>query len=346
MKSFCPICFILPNSIAREIAKNAPNPEDRDLALHQISRNSRIREKRSLLNSGDFIAAAPVEKDVQRLIYSAKHSSDLPGYSITTQAIKKTKDPGPYDAYRTSGIVLDFLSQVLGRNSFDDEGGNLIATVHYQERYDNAFWDGIQMVYGDGDGKYFNSFTNDLEITGHELFHAVTAATAGLDYSGESGALNESYSDVFGSMIKQWKLKQKVEDADWIIGKGLFTKLVKGVGIRKLDAPGTAYDDPVIGKDNTRGNYKNLYKGSSDDGGVHLNSGIPSLAFVTAAKLIGGYSWEKLGVVWYRTLLYLNSNANFKTAATATIKMAESEFSEDRSIAESIRSGWQQVGVI
>ena len=155
----------------------------------------------------------------------------------------------------------------------------LDSTVHYGQEYNNAFWNGEQMVYGDGDGEIFQRFTKCIDVIGHELTHGVTQYEAALEYEGQPGALNESFSDVFGSLVKQYILKQNVDKADWLIGASLFAKKVKGVALRSMKDPGTAYDDPTIGKDPQSGHMKSYVKTSSDNGGVHINSGIPNRAF-------------------------------------------------------------------
>ena len=132
-----------------------------------------------------------------------------------------------------------------GRASFDDQGATVVATVHYEQDYDNAFWDGTQLVFGDGDGKVFDRFTKPIDVLGHELSHAVTQYTANLTYQGQSGALNESMSDVFGACIKQRHLGQDAAAADWLVGEGIFLPGINGQALRSMAEPGTAYDDPL-----------------------------------------------------------------------------------------------------
>ena len=184
----------------------------------------------------------------------------------------------------------------------------LNSTVHYQKGYDNAFWNGSQMVYGDGDEdlppaqRLFNRFTISMDVIGHELTHGVTQFTANLVYSNQPGALNESFSDVFGSLVRQRSLNQDVNAADWIIGKGLLTSNVNGVGLRSMKDPGTAYNDPVLGKDPQPGHMKDYVTTTQDNGGVHINSGIPNRAFYLVATAIGGFGWGETGPIWYVTL--------------------------------------------
>src|SRR4029079_10299870 len=134
------------------------------------------------------------------------------------------------------------------------------------------------------------------------LTHGVTQDEAQLVYSNQSGALNESLSDVFGSLIKQFSLNQTADQADWLIGAGLLTKQVKGVALRSMKAPGTAYDDPVLGKDPQPDHMSRFVTTAADRGGVHITSGIPNRAFYLAATAIGGYAWEVAGKIWYTTL--------------------------------------------
>ena len=190
------------------------------------------------------------------------------------------------EAFDGLGRTLDFYWSNFERNSIDDEGLPLDATVHYGDRYDNAFWDGRRMVFGDGDGELFNRFTIAVDVIGHELTHGVTEDEAGLIYAYQAGALNKSLSDVFGSLIKQSDpgRLQKADEADWLIGAGLLAPGVQGVALRSMKEPGTAYDDPVLGKDPQPAHMRNFVHTNRDNGGVHINSGIPNRAFYLAAS--------------------------------------------------------------
>src|SRR6185503_20585182 len=137
------------------------------------------------------------------------------------------------------------------------------------------------------------------------------------------GALNESMSDVFGSLVKQRTMNQTVGEADWLIGQGLFTTNVRGDALRSLKAPGTAYDDPILGKDPQPAHMRDYNNTLDDDGGVHINSGIPNHAFYVAAVEIGGNAWEKVGRIWYITLRdKLQSSSRFQDAARLTTQVA------------------------
>jgi Zn-dependent metalloprotease len=203
------------------------------------------------------------------------------------------------------------------------------------------------MVYGDGDGVIFQRFSSALDVIAHELTHGVTQFTAQLAYQDQSGALNESMSDVFGSMVKQWALGQTVDQADWLIGAAIMAPGFKGRALRDMANPGTAYDDPRLGKDPQPGDMKDYVQTDTDNGGVHTNSGIPSRAFVLAAKAIGGNSWEKAGRIWYVTLTErLIGTADFAKCAAETVSVARDLFPEDSSIAAKVAKAWAEVGVL
>jgi len=244
-------------------------------------------------------------------------------------------------------VTFEFYSAAYARNSIDGAGLPLVATVHYSVNYDNAFWDGSQMVYGDGDQRLFKSFTAPLDVTGHELTHGVTQYSGGLDYQGQSGALNESLSDVFGSLVKQYHLGQTADQADWLIGQGMFASSVHGVALRSMKAPGTAYDDPNLGKDPQPAAMDHYVHTSSDNGGVHINSGIPNRAFYLAATAIGGHAWEKAGRVWYDTLTsgQVPTGSDFATFAGMTYATAGRLYGVNSTESDAVHEAWTTVGV-
>ncbi|MBD2777957.1 M4 family metallopeptidase [Iningainema tapete] len=339
----CPICCIVPPHMLEHVAENG-TPTQREWAFHTLNLSAQIRGRRQAVGNID-VMPQPGEK--RRTIYDAKNGEQLPGTIVRTEGSPPSNDDAVNESYDSAGATYDFYYEVFERNSIDDKGLRLESTVHYGTKYDNAFWNGSQMVYGDGDGEIFQRFTKSIDVIAHELTHGVTQYEAGLLYFAESGALNESFSDVFGSLVKQRVKKQTAEQADWIIGEGLFTSKVKGVGIRSMKAPGTAYNDPVLGKDPQPTNYKERYTGIKDNGGVHINSSIANNAFYQAAIEIGGYAWEKAGKIWYITLRdRLRSRANFQQAANTTIKVAGELYGEASNEQKAVQNAWQKVGVL
>ncbi len=339
------ICFIVPPHILSAVVKNG-NADQKDWAEKSIEISESIRQKRQAFDSLRSLRQELAPAGKQRLIYSANNSTDLPGVEIGTETTPPTDTAGK-EAYTGTGATYDLYWTTYQRNSIDNRGMSLLSTVHYSEKYDNAFWDGEQMVYGDGDGQLFTQFTKPIDVTGHELTHGVTQYTANLDYQDQSGALNESFSDVFGSLVKQQSLHQTAAQADWLIGEGIFTSSVHGKALRSMKAPGTAYDDPVIGKDMQPGDMSGYVTTADDNGGVHINSGIPNHAFYLTAVAIGGNAWESAGKIWYETLTTkLKSSANFADCAYATVQSAGEIFGTGSKEEKAVEEAWKKVGVI
>ena len=335
------ICSILPPHILRKLADK---PEMRDRVLHNLLTTERLRGIRQAFVAMPLLAQQPEPK--RRTIFDAQTTTNLPGAQVRDEGGVASADVSVNEAYDYSGDTYDFYLRVFNRNSVDDHGLKLTSTVHYDTGYDNAFWNGQQMIYGDGDGQYFQRFTICLDVIGHELTHGVTQNEAQLVYSGQPGALNESISDVFGSLVKQWANNQTVDQADWLIGAGLFTGAVQGKALRSMSDPGTAYDDPNLGKDPQPATMADYVNTNQDNGGVHINSGVPNRAFFLAAKAIGGYAWQKAGLIWYRTLTgALNPNADFQTMANATVTVAGSLFGQNSAEQRAVRDAWNTVGV-
>ena len=283
---------------------------------------------------------------MKRDLYDANHTMTLPGTLVRREGQPAGADPAVNEAYDNLGITYNFFWQVFQRHSLDAKGLPLTGTVHYGTDYQNAFWNGEQMVFGDGDGEIFNRFTLALDVVAHELTHGVTETEANLIYFEQAGALNESLSDVFGILVKQYHLQQTADKADWIIGEGLLTSNINGRGLRSMAAPGTAYDDPMLGRDPQPAHMSGFVRTREDNGGVHLNSGIPNRAFYLAASELGGYAWEKAGYIWYAALCdsRLKQNADFAVFARLTIKHAGDHFNDQ--VAGVVERAWRDVGVL
>lgn len=344
-------CITPPHMIEKILAKGTEKQKERALKVLKIS--AQFRGRRQSLTNISFPVQRTVRTEKHRLVYDAGFSENLPGTLVRGEGEDPVGDPAVNEAYDGAGQTYDLYYDVFKRNSIDDKGMHLISSVHYGEGYDNAFWDGEQMVYGDGDEdlpeeeRLFNRFTIAIDIIGHELTHGVTQFEAKLAYYGQSGALNESFSDVFGSLVKQRALNQKAGEADWLIGQGLFTSKVNGQGIRSMKAPGTAYDDPILGKDPQPGHMNDYVNTISDNGGVHINSGIPNRAFYICASEIGGYAWEKAGRIWYIALRdKLQEGSDFQQAANLTFSVAGEEYGTGSAEQNAVKKGWAETGII
>lgn len=338
------VCSIIPPHIFQEIAQNG-DAEQRARAHEMLEQSSEVRGERKAFGLlGEALAVSTGEK--RRTIYDAQSKRDLPGKLVRGEGDKASADPAVNEAYDGSGTTYDFYSAVLGRNSIDGKGLRLDSSVHFGEKYANAQWNGRQMLYGDGDGRLFNRFTVALDIIAHELTHGVTQYSSALVYRDQSGALNEHFSDVFGILVKQFRLKLSASKSDWLIGKGLFTNEVHGVAVRSMKAPGTAYDDKVVGKDPQPAHMKDYVTTTADNGGVHVNSGIPNKAFYNVATILGGNAWEVAGKIWYDTLTRkVQSNADFQACADATYQSAGDLFGIGNSPQHAVVEGWKAVGI-
>lgn len=288
-----------------------------------------------------------------RMVYDAQGTDRLPGVLKRSEGDGPTGDPALDEAFDGSGDVYDFFLELFGRNSLDDAGMSLVSTAHVAEvgfdgdfvPLSNAYWNGSQMAYGDGDGVVFNRFTSSLEVIGHELTHGVQAFTSNLVYQGQPGALNEHFADVFGILVRQWKQGTDAQQSSWLIGSELLVPAPTRRGIRDMENPGTAYNnDPDLGDDPQPAHMADIYTGPKDRGGVHINSGIPNRAFVLAAKALGGNAWEAAGKIWYETLLQLPSDCSFVECAQTTVRVAaDPRFGS--SAKKAVQAAWKTVGI-
>jgi len=332
------------------VAQNG-NAVQRATALNTLAVDQTIRAmrasapapRRSRRAQARDLMAGPTK---QRTIFNAGSETNLPGTLVRTEGAAATGDVAVDEAYGGLGATWDFYFDVFERNSINDEGLPLVGVVHFGKGFDNAFWDSKEMVFGDGN--LFGRFTASIDVIGHELTHGVTEDEAGLLYFMQSGALNESMSDVFGIMVKQKALGLTVDKSDWLIGEELFHgTTLHGDALRSMKAPGTAYDDPLLGKDPQPGHMKNYVNTFKDNGGVHINSGIPNHAFYLAATAVGGFAWEKVGRAWYAALLdpQTRPNSGFARFARRTVFQAGTLFGVGGTEQKAIINAWQQVGI-
>lgn len=347
----CPVSCILPPYMLDEIAANG-TARQIEKAVQTAQATAQLRAERLEVASRVVVPRVQQAAARQRAVYTANFGTSLPGQLVRAEGAPPTGDLAVDEAYDGSGATYDLYWDVYQRNSIDGGGMRLDSTVHYQRGYDNAFWNGQQMVYGDGDEdlppdqRLFNRFTIAIDVIGHELTHGVTQFTGNLVYLNQPGALNESFSDVFGSLVKQRGLGHTAAQADWLIGAGLITANVNGVALRSMKEPGTAYNDPVLGKDPQPGHMNDYVTTTSDNGGVHINSGIPNRAFYLAALEIGGNAWEKAGQIWYVTLRdRIRSTSNFQEAANLTHTVAGEIFGVNSLEQIAVKNGWAGVGI-
>ena len=311
---------------------------------------TKYRTSRIAAEPSTSFMAAPVIKDAiklspDRAVYDGEKKAALPGKLVRKEGDKPSKDPVVNEAYDGAGDTFRLYAEIYRRDSLDGKGMKIISTVHHRRNYNNAFWNGRQIAYGDGDGVLFKKFTA-LSIIGHELSHGVVQFSGGLVYRDQSGALNESFADVFAALTEQFKAKQTACEASWLIGEGILGKDVNGNALRSMKAPGTAYEDDILGKDPQPYHMDFYVNTSSDNGGVHINSGIPNHGFYLLANLLGGYAWEKAGHVWYDTMQAINNPfATFSDWADKSVEMARNRFGSGSLEQLMTRRAWKLTGI-
>jgi len=324
------------------------DPRARQLASQAAVADAESRTLRATLATLPIMAAIPSPGGRKhRLVYDMRGGPlyRLPGRLTRSEGDSRSTDPAVNEAYDGSGAVYDFYAKLFERNSLDDRGMSLISSVHVGRDYNNAFWNGEQMAYGDGDGRIFLRFTRSLDVIGHELTHGVVAHTSNLEYRDQPGALNEHFADVFGSLVRQWKAKQTTAKASWLIGQDIMGPAVRAKALRTLKREAAYRDDPYLGTDPQPKHMRDLYRGTADNGGVHINSGIPNHAFYLAATAIGGYAWEKAGRVWYDAMLALGRSSEFVDAARATYSAAGERYGSKGGVRSAVKAAWKQVGI-
>jgi Thermolysin metallopeptidase, alpha-helical domain/Thermolysin metallopeptidase, catalytic domain/TIR domain len=285
-------------------------------------------------------------KELKRLIYDAQNSQELPGKVVRKEGDPKTRDTTVNEVYEWLGVCYQFFRDVYNRNSIDDKGSPLKATVHYGQKFANAFWVSNQIVCGDGDGHIFNKFPFSIEIVGKEFSMGLINHTK-LVYWDQSGALYNSISMVFGCLIKQYYYHQKTDEADWLVGQGIFKNGNKSQALYSVANPGTAYKNNAdLGSDRQPAHMNKYVKTKNSNEGIHINAGIPNRAFYLVAHALGGFAWEKAGRIWYESLMdkSLKKNSLFEDFARLNVRIADKLYGPNKEV-DAVKAGWKAVGI-
>lgn len=340
-------CNIIPDDVlgrlAEELNLSAAERENvrRTLVIDKDMRALRRANIALSANAGIAIAEsiAPIAKTPSIKLFNCQHGTILPGAPVTNPG--KSTDQTVKRTYRDTMGVARMLRSVFKRNSLDGMGMDLISSVHYGVNYNNAFWNGQQMTYGDGDNSIFLDFTRSNDVIAHELGHGLTQFSSQFVYANESGGLNESMSDVLGSLFRQWQAKQNVTAADWLIGKDIIGPAAKAQGykcLRDLANPAASHALAPQPK------HFSQYTPGMDP---HYSSGIPNHAFYLAAMAIGGRSWMKAGKIWLHALTTHGASPQLtmKQFADRTRTAAQSLFPAKPAVATAVDVAWSTVGL-
>ncbi|MFJ9791117.1 M4 family metallopeptidase [Streptomyces globosus] len=347
MSSTCRLNCIMPPYILERLLESGDG-DVRRAALRTMLTTARLAGERAVWKDVAGASAAPAAG--RRTVFDAGHGTFLPFAEVArTEDGPESADDSVNQVFDNFGLTRDFLKEVFQRDSLDGRGMRLDGYVHFATGFNNAFWDGRRMVFGDGDGRLFTDLAGSRSVAVHELGHGVTEHTAGFEYHNQSGALNESMSDVMAAMVVQWAMKQPAEEADWLIGAEVFTPEIEADALRSMRAPGTAFHNALFGRDpqpDRMGRFVHLPDTEEGDwGGVHYNSGIPNKAFYLAAVGIGGFSWEAAGSIWYEALRASARDAGFQDFADTTFRKAGELFGADSAEQTAVLAAWQEVEV-
>lgn len=336
-------CFIIPKDVFEKLAKDPDlSDELRKINAHTARISEELRKLRSqalALTSATMSVGAPLAALAPSpaiTVYDCKHHQTLPGIPVPNPG--SSTDPTATRTFKETTAVADFYKQVFNRNSIDGVGMTMMSSIHYGVNYNNAMWNGSQMVYGDGDDRVFIDFTNGNDVIGHELTHGVTQHSLQLVYHDDAGGLNESLSDCFGSMFRQWEAQQDVTQADWLIGHDILGPIAKAKGYTCLRNMTNPADPHCLAPQPTQ--YSQITPGMDP----HYSSGPPNRAFCLACKSVGGKSWEKVGQIWYRALTGFGPKPTItmKEFADQTRNLANQMYP---AVVAAVDQGWQQVGL-
>lgn len=276
----------------------------------------------------------------------ASAQQPLPGPSVRNEGDAPTGDPAIDEAYDNSGVAYDFFKAVFDRKSLDGHGYPLVSSIRYGTAVSDAIWTGEQMLFGEGDGRFFQRFTRALDIVVHEFSHGVIGFSSNLAYDGQSGALNESFCDVMGALAVQWRAAQSFDQADWMMGREILGPALSGLaGVRTFRKTRAFEGHPDLGDDPQPKHMNDFVTTTQDYGGVHLNSGIPNHAFYLAAEALGGQAWDRAGKIWFQAFTQLATDSDFKSAAAATVRAARKLYARGGAEERAVTEAWRAVGV-
>ena len=342
------VCYFVPPHVQAALAENtdgfAADAIQQDLA--EAARDRRSAAITKAAPEADLSLAPPATGTSRREVYDSGNTTNQRVKLVRPEGSPETRDPEVINAYDSAGTVRTYFKQVLNRDSIDNRSLDLVLNVHYGTKFNNAFWDGDEMTFGDGDGVIFSGFARSLDVVAHELAHGVTQFASGLIYKDESGALNEHFSDVFGTAITQWVSSEGPDEADWLIGDEIMGPDLYGEALRSMRYPGTAYNNPTIGKDPQPAHYPPLHRLRRQRRRAH------QLGHPEPGVLPDGHRTRGTQVaarIWYHALHFLKPNSTFAQAASQVADSARILVKAGvvhKGAAQIVRGAWRAVGVV
>jgi Zn-dependent metalloprotease len=335
-------CTFIPPFILENLAK--AGVENATLTLHQdtSSRKDRASEAPDIKT---LMGVAPATGKAARQVFDSQNQMGYQVKLVLSEGGPVSIDDAVNNAYDHIGSFRDYVREKLGRDSIDNNGMDIVCNVHFGTKYNNAFFDGKEISIGDGDDIIFSSFARSLDVIAHELGHGIVQWTANLEYRNQSGALNEHFADVFGTVITQHLEKSTADDADWLIGDEIMGPKLFGEALRCMASPGTAFDNDLMGKDPQPAHMKDFYKGPNDNGGVHINSGIMNRAFYLTAREL---ETEKAALIWYTALQNLWPTASFNDAVAQIVRATQLLIKNGKiksGSTQKVRAAFKEVGL-
>jgi Zn-dependent metalloprotease len=336
-------CQFVPPQIVDHLARaSVTDGLDPSTVQRAAVASERLRtQRRYATNASLATLRAPQPGKADRQVYDDLHDWKLDATPVWSEGDPPAADANVRGACEALRATRDFYREILGRDSIDGAGCALVANVNFGVDYPNAFWDGERMVFGNGDGVAFRDLTADLDVPGHELTHGVVQHTAGLEYTDQPGALNESFADVMGVCVDQYVCGQDAGEHNWLVGDQAMAEGVYGEAIRSLAHPGTAYDNKIMGRDPQAAHMT----GYVPAGDPHVNSGIPNRAFHLAAVDLGTFPAAR---IWYAALQNLWPKAQFADAAYVCSEMARMLARDGvvpRKAPQTVRAAFHDVGI-
>ncbi len=335
-------CAFIPPFILENLAK--AGVENATLTIHQdmSSRKDRASEVPDIKT---LMGVAPATGKAARQVFDSQNQMEYQVKLVLSEGGPVSIDDAVNNAYDHIGSFRDYAREKLGRDSIDNNGMDIVCNVHFGTKYNNAFFDGKEISIGDGDDVIFSSFAKSLDVIAHELGHGIVQWTANLEYRNQSGALNEHFADVFGTVITQHLEKSTADDADWLIGDEIMGPKLFGEALRCMAYPGTAFDNDLMGKDPQPAHMKDFYKGPNDNGGVHINSGIMNRAFYLASREL---ETEKAALIWYTALQNLWPTASFNDAVAQIVRATQLLIKNGKiksGSTQKVRAAFKEVGL-